>query len=491
MSVPSSLSKQFFSPPEMMGEAEKFALSKTSKSTTVSICLAIMAGLFIGLAFLFYITVTTGSTEQVGWGLSRLAGGFAFSLGLILIVICGGELFTSTVLSSIALANKQITFKKMFSIWSKVYLGNFIGASILLILVTAAGLYQMDHGQWGVNALMIAQHKLHHTPIQAFALGVLCNLLVCLAIWMSFSAANALTKAFMVILPVAMFVSSGFEHCVANMFMVPLGISIQSMAPPEFWTQVGLSPDQFTDLNWLQFISANLIPVTLGNIIGGAVLVGLANWFIYRQVQCKAVITQSNVSIIKTQPTQNLPKKESTIMSAKQTVKSILQHQAFSLNTDMLTATALDKLLKNNLEGAPVIDKNGQLVGFMSLHDVLVDLWCQGYIPVEGQKVVDLMSREIVAINANDSLIDLVEFMCIDKEKLFPVTDSGIATHLTTLSLEERAKQMHVSRPHILPVVEEGKLIGVVTRSDVVRALRSVYGENLKDVSKNASLEIA
>ncbi|MCG6527968.1 formate/nitrite transporter family protein, partial [Vibrio parahaemolyticus] len=146
----------------------------------------------------------------------------AFSMGLILIVICGGELFTSSVLSSISWANKQISFGKMLSIWGKVYVGNFIGAMFLLALVSAAGLYQLDHGQWGLNALNIAQHKLHHTMLQAFALGVLCNLLVCLAIWLTFSSANAMTKAAMTIMPVAMFVSSGFEHCVANMFMVPL-----------------------------------------------------------------------------------------------------------------------------------------------------------------------------------------------------------------------------------------------------------------------------
>ncbi|WP_196333996.1 formate/nitrite transporter family protein, partial [Vibrio harveyi] len=110
---------------------------------------------------------------------------------------------------------KQISFGKMLSIWGKVYVGNFIGAMFLLALVSAAGLYQMDAGQWGLNALNIAQHKLHHTSVQAFALGILCNLLVCLAIWLTFSSANAMTKAAMTIMPVAMFVSSGFEHCVA------------------------------------------------------------------------------------------------------------------------------------------------------------------------------------------------------------------------------------------------------------------------------------
>ncbi|GAL18195.1 formate efflux transporter [Vibrio maritimus] len=162
MASASSENNLLFSPLEMMAEAEKFALSKAKKTSGMTMSLAIMAGAFIGLAFLFYITVTTGSADA-GWGLSRLAGGLAFSMGLILIVICGGELFTSSVLSSISWANKQISFSKMLSIWGKVYVGNFIGAMFLLLIVSAAGLYQMDNGQWGLNALHIAQHKLHHT----------------------------------------------------------------------------------------------------------------------------------------------------------------------------------------------------------------------------------------------------------------------------------------------------------------------------------------
>lgn len=146
MHAPNSLNKPINTPSEMMGEAEKYALNKTAKSTSTTIYLAMMAGAFIGLAFLFYITVTTGS-EGAAWGLSRLAGGIAFSLGLILIVLGGGELFTSSVLSAIALANKQISVSKMLATWGKVYIGNFLGAMFLLGLVAAAGLYQLDHGQ--------------------------------------------------------------------------------------------------------------------------------------------------------------------------------------------------------------------------------------------------------------------------------------------------------------------------------------------------------
>ncbi|MDN3680741.1 formate transporter FocA [Vibrio tapetis subsp. quintayensis] len=484
MAASNSQFKPFIAPYEMMGEAEKFALSKTSKSTSMTISLAIMAGAFIGIAFLFYITVTTGSSA-VGWGISRLVGGIAFSLGLILIVIGGGELFTSSVLSAIALANKQINVRKMLSIWGKVYVGNFIGAILLLALVTGAGLYQLDHGQWGLNALNIAQHKLHHTPLQAFSLGVLCNLLVCLAIWLSFSATNALTKSAMLILPVAMFVSSGFEHCVANMFMVPLGISIQTFASPEFWTQVGATPAQYADLNWGQFVSANLIPVTLGNIVGGAVLVGLANWSIYSRPQIKA----ANLKAITTTLTTSSIKE--ITMNTNTTVKTLINAPAFSLQADMPTELAIDSLVGQNLNGAAVTDKSGRLVGFFSLHDVLVELWCQDYIPVKGQKVVDLMSRDVVAIDANDSLVNIAEYICLDKDQLYPTTDMGIATSFNTLSLEERAKSLKNTKPKSYPVLDGDTFIGTVTRIDVMRALRSVYGEKADATANQPALEIA
>lgn len=477
MSTASSENHQLFSPYEMMAEAEKFALSKAKKTSGMTLSLAVMAGAFIGLAFLFYITVTTGSADA-GWGLSRFAGGLAFSMGLILIVICGGELFTSSVLSSISWANKQISFGKMLSIWGKVYVGNFIGAMFLLLLVTAAGLYQMDHGQWGLNALNIAQHKLHHSVVQAFALGILCNLLVCLAIWLTFSSANAMTKAAMTILPVAMFVSSGFEHCVANMFMVPLGIVIQNFAPESFWSQVGVSASQYADLNITQFVTANLIPVTLGNIVGGAVLVGLANWSIYRRPQLKA----ANLATI-TQPTTITSVKDIT-MNNNLLVKDIMASNSISLSAEMPTSVAIDTLLDHNLNGAPVCDVEGRLVGFFSVHDVMVDLWCQDYIPAKDQKVVDLMNRDVVAMDSSDRLVDVAEFLCIDKEQLFPTSGMGIATQLTSLSLEERAKSMQVSKPHALPVLENGQMVGVISRMDVLKALRPVYGERLNIVER-------
>ena len=184
------------------------------------------------------------------------------------------------MLSTVAWAQKQVTGAELLKCWCRVYAGNFVGAMLMVCLITAAGMYDLDGGNWGLNALKVAQHKLHHTWIQAFSLGILCNMLVCLGVWMTFASRDVLTKSLLLILPVAMFVSSGFEHSIANLFMVPMGMMIQSIASPEFFVSLGVTQAQFADLTVANFIFNNLIPVTLGNIVGGGVIVGLGYWWI-------------------------------------------------------------------------------------------------------------------------------------------------------------------------------------------------------------------
>ncbi len=265
-------------PKQLLTLAADYGVDKVIKHPWQSFVLAIFAGAFIALAFVFYITVTTGSSET-SWGIARLVGGIAFSLGLILVVVLGGELFTSTVLSAVAWARGRVSTRALLLCWGRVYLGNFVGAMVILSLVMMAGLHQLDGGHWGLNALRIAQHKLHHTWLQAFALGVLCNLLVCLGVWMTFACRDALAKSMILVLPVAMFVSSGFEHSIANLFMVPLGISVHGLHSLG-WIETSSAITienmaSFADLTWFNFIFHNLIPVTLGNIVGGGIFVGL------------------------------------------------------------------------------------------------------------------------------------------------------------------------------------------------------------------------
>ncbi|GAM55009.1 formate efflux transporter [Vibrio ishigakensis] len=269
-----------FIPPQMAERAAEAGASKAKKNQFKSFLLALTAGVHIGIAFVFYTVVTTGSADMA-YGMSKLAGGLAFSLGLILVVITGGELFTSSVLTLVARASGRITWGELFKNWAVVYFGNFVGAITLVGIMMVTREYMSDAGQMGLNAMAISQHKLHHTFWQALALGVMCNLLVCLAVWMTYSARSLTDKILVLILPVAMFVASGFEHSIANMFQVPMAIAIKNFAPAEFWQMTGANIANYADLNVMGFVMNNLIPVTLGNIIGGGVFVGMYYWMVY------------------------------------------------------------------------------------------------------------------------------------------------------------------------------------------------------------------
>ena len=263
-------------PEAIAAVAEDITYGKATKPAAKTFMLAITAGAFIAIAFVFYITV-------IATGGSKLAGGICFALGLILCVILGGELFTSTTLTLVARAANRITWAQMLKNWGIVYFGNLVGGLIMVTLIMLSSQYMNTNGQWGLTALNVAQHKIHHTFVEAVALGILCNLMVCLAAWMAFGGRTMTDKALIMVLPVAMFVASGFEHSIANMFMIPVGIAIQTFAGPEFWQAIGADPAKYADLTIGHFIINNLIPVTIGNIIGGGGMIGLTYWFIFRR----------------------------------------------------------------------------------------------------------------------------------------------------------------------------------------------------------------
>ncbi|MBI0156340.1 formate transporter FocA [Gilliamella sp. M0364] len=259
--------------------AEELGNYKVNKHPSSTILSAILAGVFISIAFVFYITATTG-TATVAFGLAKLVGGICFSLGLMLVVCCGTDLFTSTILTILPKMMHRISWVKMFRNWIFVYIGNFIGAILFVAIIWFSGQYMVANGLWGLNVLQTADHKLHHTFIEAVFLGLLANLMVCLAAWMSYAGRSLLDKMLIMVLPVAMFVASGFEHSIANMFMIPMGIVINNFASPEFWAAVGVAPDTFKALTVEHFIVNNLIPVTIGNILGG-LLVAVPNWALH------------------------------------------------------------------------------------------------------------------------------------------------------------------------------------------------------------------
>jgi len=463
---PITVTPSLLSAAQITQEAEEYGLHKVDKPPFNSFLMAIPAGVFIGLAFVFYITVTTGATPEA-WGSSHLAGGLAFSLGLILIVVCGGDLFTSTALATMARASKRISTGSMLGCWLRVYAGNLVGALFLVALIATAKMHLLDHGQWGLNALHVAQHKLHHSFWEALALGILCNMLVCLGIWMSLSSKDMLTRALMVVLPVAMFVSSGFEHCVANMFMVPIAITIKSIAGAEFWHMVGADPSLFADLTVKHFILANLIPVTIGNIIGGGFVVGLYHWMLYRRpAHLDSQSTDHN------HPKHGANRIMNTYI-ASTSVRTLMRTPPVELRPEQSLRIALNQLLDAGITAAPVTDEQHSLLGLVTEENILQALWASDFEAETLSEclVAEIMQRETARISPSDSLSELVDHITIDSDATYPVSTTGILLSHSHSSLEQRAAAAKAVYPEIFPVTEQGKLVGIITRHDLLQAM--------------------
>jgi formate transporter len=268
-------------PPDMACKAEEIGVAKARMSRTPTLALSLLAGAFIALGANFSTVVTTGAAGQLPYGMTRLLAGTTFSLGLILVVVGGAELFTGNNLIVMAWASRKVTSSEVLRNWSLVYTGNFAGAVLMAGLILLTRQHEMAEGRIGLNALTIAESKCRLDPAQAVALGVACNVLVCLAVWLCYSARSVTDKVLAIVPPITAFVVAGFEHSVANMYFIPLGLGIKHLAGQRFWQAIGRSAANYPDLTWLQFLLNNLLPVTLGNVIGGAVLVGLVYWSIY------------------------------------------------------------------------------------------------------------------------------------------------------------------------------------------------------------------
>lgn len=271
-----------FSPAEMAAVAENALARKALNHPYRAFMLALSGGGYIALGFVFFTTSQVGTAAALGYGVARLIGGLAFSVGLALVVLTGAELFTSTSMTLVARASRLITWPRLLLHWGIVYVGNFFGATTILMLCWFGGSWHQGGGLWGKVVLDTTLTKLNHNFLEAFVLGIACNLLVCLAVWVAFAGRTITDKVLAVTGPIALFVAAGFEHSIANMFMIPFGILIKDRAAPEFWDQIGASQADYALLSWNQFFAGNLVPVTLGNIIGGGIMIGAYYWLIFR-----------------------------------------------------------------------------------------------------------------------------------------------------------------------------------------------------------------
>jgi formate/nitrite transporter len=261
MSEPEPHALDIVAPDRIAQLVEAVGVRKVGLGFMPTLTLGILAGAFIAFGAMVYTAAITGS--ELGLGPTRLVGGAVFSLGLILVIIGGAELFTGNSLIVMAWASGRVGLRAMMRNWGIVYAGNLIGAVAMALLVHLSGVLDIGDGSVGTTAQGIAYAKIAIDPSQAFVRGILCNILVCLAVWMCFAARSAGAKVALIVPPVTAFVMLGFEHSVANMYLVPVGMLHRTGA---------IDP---------AILLANLVPVTAGNIVGGGGLVALVYWMVY------------------------------------------------------------------------------------------------------------------------------------------------------------------------------------------------------------------
>ena len=260
-----------FAPKEIAEKVESIGVAKARLPILSMLMLGILAGAFIGLGALYFVLVKSDSS--LSFATSQILGGLTFSLGLILVIVAGAELFTGNNLQAMAWAEGKLSTGDLLKSWLIVCIANFIGASSLAVLVFLSGHTEMNQGEVAETYVAIAAAKGSLPFWSAFFKGMLCNVLVCMAVWMALAGRSVIDKAVAIIFPISAFVAAGFEHCIANMYFFPMAMMIEAFGDVGTQTEV---------ISWMGMIK-NLIPVIMGNLIGGSVLVGLVYHIIYRR----------------------------------------------------------------------------------------------------------------------------------------------------------------------------------------------------------------
>ncbi len=267
-------------PPAAIARAcEAAGVQKAGRDAVTLLVLGGLAGAFIAFGAISMTVALTG-TEALPWGIQRFFAGAVFSLGLILVVVCGAELFTGDALMIVARASGRISTPALLRAWFLVYLGNIAGALGVAALVFLAAHHELAGGSVGATALRVAAAKAALPETRLFFLSVLCNVFVCLAVWMSLAGRNLVDKVVVIVPPVMAFVAAGFEHSIANIYIIFEALAIKHFAAPEFWASIRSGADAWPALT-VENALRNIAISTIGNLAGGSLLVGLVYWFIY------------------------------------------------------------------------------------------------------------------------------------------------------------------------------------------------------------------
>ena len=279
--------KKYYAPVDIAEYTIQAGVTKANRSRLQIFILGVLAGIFIAFA-------SEGSTmasfnllaNADTYGLGKTLSGAIFGTGLIIVMIGGAELFTGNCLMIMSVFEKKIKTIQMLRNWFWVYLGNFVGSLIITYMMSVSGLFHSGDNGFGAVTIKLATQKANLDFTQALVLGIMCNILVCMAVWMCYGARDITGKIWAIFFPIWLFITSGFEHSIANMYYIPAGI-LAKMTPEYVDTalQIGVNADKLANLTWGSFFVNNLLPVTLGNILGGVVFVAIAYWYVY--IKCK------------------------------------------------------------------------------------------------------------------------------------------------------------------------------------------------------------
>jgi len=364
-----------FPPPKMAARMEDVGINKAKMKFGTQAALAILAGAFIGTGAIFATTVGAGSiavktaegaaafSTGLPWGVTRLLMGLTFSLGLIAVVVAGAELFTGNNLIIMAFASGKVKLGGLLRNWAIVWTGNLVGSILTALVMFVSKQFSFSSGAVGLNALNIANAKCSLDFWQAIALGIMCNALVCLAVWLCSSARSTTDKILAIIFPISCFVAAGFEHSVANMYFIPIGLFIKDFVPADstFWAAIGKTAADFGNLTWGAFFLKNLLPVTIGNIIGGAGFVGLVYWFAYLRPQRMVVVPAGaprKILVVDDDPDFVAVTKTILVKEGYQVTTAANGDEALAaMKKETPNLVLMDVMMKTPLEGVAVSQK--------------------------------------------------------------------------------------------------------------------------------------
>ena len=381
-----------YAPAQMAARVEKAGIIKGNLDVISTFTLAVMAGAFIAFGAVLYTYVIHDS--QLSIGLTKLIGGLVFCLGLILVIVAGAELFTGNSLIVMAYVSRKVTLEQLLRNWVIVFIGNLVGSLAIVLLIWLSRQWTSADSSVGVKALMIANSKVNLAFWQAFSKGILCNILVCLAVWLCFSGRSVTDKILAIIFPITAFVALGFEHSVANMYFVPAGLLIKQS--PQVLEAAQNALGQAPDLSRLTipgFLIHNLLPVSIGNIIGGGFMVAAIYWFVYLR------------------------------RSAAEPIRRLMTDGPPTVAPGASVAEAV-QVMKQHAIGSVLVGQPGKAIGIVSEADIVRKVISANQSPAS-MRAEQIMSTPLVFVDVKTPVYDIYRTMADNRIRHLVITDQG------------------------------------------------------------------